>query len=111
VRLEFDDIDNTTMLSLRAVDYRFRITPRIGIGAFFGAARYDYGLATNGYYWGAGIQLLDVLPKWDIGFDMRHYEKLNRDKALPTDPVPTAETHPRLYIDIDGMTLYVSRRW
>jgi hypothetical protein len=111
VRLEFDDIDDTNMLSLRAIDYRFRVTPRVAIGGFFGAARYDYGLATNGYYWGAGIQLLDVLPKWDIGFDMRHYEKLNRDKALPSDPLPSAETHPRLYIDIDGMSFYVSRRW
>ena len=28
-----------------------------------------------------------------------------------TDPVPTLETHQRLYIDIDGMSFYVSRRW
>jgi hypothetical protein len=111
VRLELDDIDSNVMLSLRAVDYRFRITPRIAIGGFAGFARYDYGLATNGYVWGAGVQLQDVLPKWDVGFDFRHYEKLNRDKSLPSDPVPSPATHPRLYIDVDSMTFYVSRRW
>jgi hypothetical protein len=111
IRLELDEIDSETMLSLRAVDYRFRMTPRVAIGGFFGAARYNYGLATIGYYWGAGIQLQDILPKWDLGFDFRHYEKLNRDKTLPSDPVPSPETHPRLYIDVDGMSFYVSRRW
>jgi hypothetical protein len=111
VRLELDDIDNNTMLSLRAIDYRFRFTPRFAIGGFFGVARYNYGLATNGYFWGGGLQLQNVLPKWDIGLDFRHYEKLNRDKTLPSDPVPEVGQHPRLYIDIDGMSLYISRRW
>lgn len=112
VRLEIDDIDDNTMLSLRALDYRFRFSSRFALNAFFGAARYDYGLATTGYYWGAGLQLTDVLPKWDVGVDFRHHEKLNRDKTLPSDPpIPTPQTHPRIYIDVDGMAVYVSRRW
>ena len=110
-RLELDDVDENYLLSVRALDYRYRLGRRLALSGFLGVARYDYGLATNGYYWGAGIQLRDVLPKWDVGFDWRHHETLNRDKALPTDPVPSPETHPRLYIDIDGVTLYVSRRW
>jgi hypothetical protein len=111
MRLELDQVDGSALLSLRALDYQYRVTKRIALGAFGGFARYDYGLATNGYVWGAGVQFRDVLPKWDIGFDVRHYEKLNRDKTLPTDPVPSAETHPRLYIDIDAMNFYISRRW
>jgi hypothetical protein len=110
-RLELDEVDGYRLLSLRALDYRYRVTQRIAVGGFFGFGRYDYGLPTDGYYWGAGVQLRDVLPKWDIGFDVRHYEKLSRDKALPTDPVPTAASHPRLYIDMDGTSVYVSRRW
>ena len=110
-QIELDDVDGDQLLSLRAVDYRYRIMDKVALGGFFGFARYDYGLATNGYYWGLGLQLRDILPKWDIGVDMRHYETLNRDKTLPTDPVPSAETHPRLYIDMDAMTFYVTRRW
>lgn len=110
-RIELDDIDEDYLLSLRAIDYRYRLGRKIALSGFFGVARYDYGLATNGYYWGAGIQLRDVLPKWDVGVDVRHYEKLNRDKALPTDPIPSPETHPRLYIDIDGTSFYITRRW
>ena len=110
-RLELDQVDGRQLLSLRALDYQYRVTKRLSLSGFAGFARYDYGLATNGYFWGAGVQFRDVLPKWDIGFDARHYEKLNRDKSLPNDPVPTPETHPRLYIDMDGMTLYVTRRW
>jgi hypothetical protein len=110
-RVELDDVDENYLLSLRAIDYRYRVGKWLAFSGFLGVARYDYGLATNGYYWGAGVQLRDLLPKWDIGVDWRHYEKLNRDKALPTDPEPSAETHPRLYIDMDGMTFYVTRRW
>jgi hypothetical protein len=110
-RIELDDVDETRLLSLRAIDYRYRLGRRLAVSGFLGVARYDYGLATNGYYWGAGVQLRDVLPKWDIGLDLRHYETLNRDKALPTDPVPSPETHPRLYIDVDGTSFYVTRRW
>lgn len=111
VRLELDKVDDQRLLSVRAIDYQFRAFKKLALNGFAGFARYDYGLATDGYYWGAGIQFVDVFPKWDIGIDVRHYEKLNRDKVLPTDPVPSAATHPRLYIDIDGMAFYVSRRW
>lgn len=111
VRFELDDVDGKRLLSLRALDYRYRVLPKIAISGFAGFARYDYGLPTNGYYWGAGLQLLDILPKWDVGIDYRHYEKLSRDKSLPTDPPPTPETHPRLYIDMHGTSFYITRRW
>ena len=110
-RIELDDVEDNALLSVRAIDYRYRLGRKLALSGFLGVARYDYGLATNGYYWGWGVQLRDVLPNWDIGLDWRHHETLNRDKALPTDPVPSVETHPRLYIDIDGVSLYVTRRW
>jgi hypothetical protein len=111
VRLELDEVEGNKLISLRALDYQYRVTSLIAANGFFGFGRYDTGLPADGYYWGGGLQFRNLIPKWDIALDYRHYEKLNRDKALPTDPPPTAEGHPRLYYDIDSVSLYVTRRW
>jgi hypothetical protein len=110
VRMELDEVDGHQLLSLRALDYRFRFSRHIAVGAFFGAGRYDVGLPAYGYYFGLGMQYMNVISKWDIGFDLRHYEKLGRDIALPTDP-PSTPDRTRLFFDVNGMALYVSRRW
>lgn len=110
VRIEFDDIEGVDVLSVRAVDYRFRFTRRFAFGAFFGAARYQVQLPAYGYYGGIGLQYRDVLPRWDIGLDYRYHEKLTRDKVLPSDP-PVTEQLPRRAFDVKGFSLYLSRRW
>ncbi len=110
VRLELDRVGDQELISVRAVDYRFRFTRKAAIGAFFGAARYDQGLPAYGYYMGAGVQYLDVLPGWDIGADFRLHEKLTRDKVLASDPPLTVQL-PRRAADITGVSLYLSRKW
>jgi hypothetical protein len=92
------------------LDYRFRFTKRFAATAFFGAGRYDIGLPAYGYYWGAGLQWMDVLPKWDLSIDGRHHEKLGRDKMLPNDPPSTPE-RTRMFFDVNSVSLYVSRRF
>ncbi len=109
-RLEFDQIDGHSLLSLRALDYRYRFTRKFAASGFFGVGRYSVGLPAHGYYWGAGLQYMDFVPKWDLGFDIRHHEKLGRDKELPTDPV-VSPNRTRLFFDVNGVALYVSRRW
>jgi hypothetical protein len=110
VRAEFDRLDGESLLSLRALDYRFKYTPKLAVNGFFGAARYDFGLPSYGYYWGLGVQVLDVLPGWDVSVDARHHEKLGRDKTLPDDPASTPD-RTRLFFDADTIALYVSRHW
>jgi hypothetical protein len=110
-RIEFDEVEGYSLISFRALDYRYRITRKIAASGFLGFGRYDVELPAYGYYWGLGAQYMDVFPRWDIGFDLRHYEKLSRDKTLPTDPPASAEGHPRMYFDVDSMSLYVSYRW
>lgn len=111
VRLELDnDVDGYRLWSFRAVDYRFRWTPHVAFAGFFGAARYDVRLPAYGWYWGLGIQYSDVLPKWDLALDARHHEKLGRDKTLPNDPPSTPE-RTRMFFDMDGFTLSLSRRF
>jgi hypothetical protein len=110
VRVELDRLDGESLVSLRALDYRYRFNRKLAANLFGGAARYDYGLPAYGYYWGAGAQYLDILPGWDLSLDYRHHEKLGRDKTLPNDPISTPE-RTRLFFDADGLALYLSRRW
>jgi len=111
VRVEFDRVGGNQLISFRALDYRYRFNSKFGVNGFFGAARYEVNLPAYGYYWGGGLQYLNFLPKWDLGFDIRHHEKLGRDKTLlPTDP-PISPVRTRMFFDINGLSLYVSRRW
>jgi hypothetical protein len=114
VRLEFDTlhgtpVDGRQLLSVRLADYRYRLNDHLAFGGFFGAGRYDLKLPAYGYYYGAGVQWLDVLPKWDLGLDYHHYEKLARDKLIATDPYP-GQSNGQIYVDVDAAALYLSRR-
>lgn len=109
VRLEYDKVDGHSLLSLRALDYRYRFK-HIALSGFFGFGRYDVGLPAYGYYWGAGLQVRDVLPKWDVGLDVTHHEKLGRDKMLPGDP-PSTWDRTRMFFDVNGLSLYMSRHF
>lgn len=111
VRLELDEIDGQSLISVRALDYRYRITGNLAASTFFGVGRYQYGGAPAlGYYWGAGLQWMDVFPKWDIVVDLRHYDKLSRNRVLPDD-FYYADDRPRLHFDVKGQSLYLSRRF
>lgn len=109
-RLEFDGIDGRSMLSIRALDYRYRFARHLAVSGFLGVGRYFYGAPSFGYYWGAGLQLMDVLPKWDAGVDLRHYDKLSRNRVLSNDP-PGAPLIPRIHFDVKGYAFYLSRRF
>ncbi|MGE0114763.1 MAG: capsule assembly Wzi family protein [Steroidobacteraceae bacterium] len=110
VRLEFDGVDRRALLSVRALDYRYRFNRSIAASTFFGVGRYQFGAPAFGYYWGGGLQWMNVLPKWDVGLDLRHYDKLSRNRVLPNDPPYTIE-RPRIHFDIKGYAVYASRRF
>lgn len=110
VRIEVDEVAERTLVSVRALDYRFRLNRKLAVGAFFGVGRYDLTLDAHGYYMGGGIQYRDLFPGWDIGIDYRYHDKLDRDKGLPGDPESNPGL-PRRYVDVHGYSLYVSKRW
>jgi hypothetical protein len=110
VRLEVDRFNDYQLLSLRALDYRYRFNGKIAVGAFAGVGRYDFGVPAYGYFWGAGVQLTDLFPKWDLAVEARQYDKLGRDKMLPNDP-PSTPGQPRIFFDLENVTLHVSRRF
>lgn len=110
VRVELDRLEQYTILSVRAVDYRYRVNRKLALSGFFGAGRFDIGLPAYGYYFGAGVQYMNLFPGWDVGLDYRRHDKFTRDKVLPDDPPLTVQL-PRRAFDLDGFSLYLSRRW
>jgi hypothetical protein len=109
VRAELDHIDGNTLLSVRALDYRYRFGNPLAVSLFLGASRYDLATPAYGYYYGAGVQWRDILRGFDLGLDVRYGDKIARDKLLPGD----AGTDPRpdSFFDVSGATLSLSYRW
>ena len=108
VRLEVDNLGSDLLLAVRAVDWRYRVSERLSVGAFLGAARLDLATPAYGYYFGGGIQFRDVMPRWDLGLDLRYGDKIARDNLLPTDPQGGS---PDNFYDLLGVSVYLSRRF
>lgn len=109
VRAEFDQIDDELLLSVRALDYRYRFRSPLAVSAFAGAARYNLATPAYGYYYGVGAQWRDILPRFDLNLDVRYADKVARDKLLPDDP--GTDPRPDSFYDVTGATLYLSYRW
>jgi hypothetical protein len=107
VRIEWDRAAGHDLLSIRMMDYRYRIGKHFALNGFFGVARYDLGTPAYGYYFGGGAQVLNVLPDSDLCFDVRRHFKMERDKVLPSD---FSGTHSDFY-NLLGMTVYLSHRF
>ena len=108
VRVEVDDIGGRSLLGVRAFDFRLKYTESFAASAFAGVAR--YGVATPAYslYYGLGVQWRDVLPKWDLGVDLRHAQNVARDHLLATDP---RGVRPDTFYKINTALVYLSRRF
>jgi hypothetical protein len=106
VRAEFDDIDGDVLLSVRALDYRYRFHNPLAVSVFLGASRLDVATPAYGYYYGAGVQWRNLLPNVDLGLDLRYGDKIARDKLLPSDPPSTKR--PDSFYDLTGATLSLS---
>lgn len=107
VRIEFDQIEDHAMLAVRAVDYRYRVGRHLAFTAFAGAARYDAETPAYGYYLGTGVQWREILPRWDLGLDLRYGDKLARDKLLPHE---SGYTRSDTFYDVYSMSLSMSYR-
>jgi len=108
VRLEFDQVDGHSLLGVRAVDFRHRYSNSFAAGVFAGVARYAVATPAYSIYYGVGAQWRDVLPKWDLGLDLRHAQNVARDHVLASDP---QGVRPDTFYKIDTALLYASRRF
>jgi hypothetical protein len=90
------------------IDYRYRFTGPLAVGAFLGASRYALATPAYGFYIGAGVQYRNLLPGWDLDLDYRDGVKVARDHLLPSDPTGV---RPDSFYDITSLSLYVSHRF
>jgi hypothetical protein len=109
VEIEADDIQGLSLLSVRALDYRYRFDGPLALNLFAGAARYALGTPAMGLYFGAGLQWRNILPKWDLGLDYRYGDKVSRLRVLPSDP--QGGYRPDSFYNISMLTLYVARKF
>lgn len=108
VRLEFDEIQGHSLVGVRALDYRYRFSDYMSLGLFAGATRYNLATPAYSIYVGMGGQWRNIVPKWDIGLDIRHAQNVARDHLLASDP---QSVRPDSFYKIDSGILYVSRRF
>lgn len=108
-RLELDDVDGHTLMSVRAIDYRYRFANPFALSVFIGASRYDLATPAYGLYYGAGLQWRDLFPGWDVGVDVRNAKKVARDHLLADDP--SNALRPDSFYTINSYSLSVTRRF
>lgn len=110
VRLDSDQVAGHSLLSIRLIDYRYRLIPHLAIGGFYGVSRYEIGLPAYGWYRGVNIQYMNLFKNWDLCLDAFQAYKLNRDAVL-ADDLPSNASQPRVYFNVDGSRLYFSRQF
>jgi hypothetical protein len=108
VRVEVDQVDGHSLIGVRAVDYRYRFTDSFALGAFAGVARYNVATPAYSLYFGVGGLWRDILPKWDLGLDLRYAQNVARDHVLASDP---SGDRPETFYKIETALLYLSRRF
>lgn len=108
-RLELDDVDSHTLLSVRVIDYRYRFDNPLALSVFVGASRYDLATPAYGLYFGAGVQWRDVLPGWDAGVDVRNAKKVARDHVFANDP--SSALRPDSFYTVQSVSLSITKRF
>jgi hypothetical protein len=105
VRLELDEVDGHSLIGVRALDYRYRIGDQLALSLFAGVDRYNLATPAYSMYAGLGAQWRNIIPRWDLGFDVRYGQNIARDHVLPSDPVTT---RPDSFYKIASGVLYLS---
>jgi hypothetical protein len=107
-RVELDEIDGSTLIGVRAIDYRYRAGEKLALSLFAGAARYGVATAAYGYYGGVGAQWRDVVSGVDLNLDVRASDAIARDALLPSDP---ASVWGDVVYHLYSANLYLSYRF
>jgi hypothetical protein len=78
MKVEAEDVQGNMLLSLRALDLGFLVTPRFALKGFVGAARYDLAGAAYGWRFGLGANY-QFAEHWALAADFVYNDKLAID--------------------------------
>jgi hypothetical protein len=105
-RVDFDQSEGHSLIGVRLIDYRYRLSHSpLAVTGFLGAARYALATPAYGLYYGLGVQWRDILPHLDLSLEARYYDNIARDRLLPSD---IHTTRPDSFYDIFGGVLSLS---
>jgi hypothetical protein len=108
--VEIDDVQDHSLIGVRALDYRYRFNNPLALSFFIGAARYALATPAYGVYLGAGAQWRNVIRGWDLGVDVRYADNIQRDHLLPSDPPDVGARNDSFY-NVLSTTLSISRHF
>ena len=109
-KVEFQRINGALLTAFRAIDYRYILNSQWQLGAFIGAAKYDFRSPAYGYTAGfGGFYRPPHWKKWSIGMEVQFMDKLARDKIHPDDKPSTPATGPDTFTNMAGVSLTFSR--
>ncbi|EKE77464.1 hypothetical protein [Gallaecimonas xiamenensis] len=106
VALDLDRSNGSTLLGLRALDYRYPLWNNLEVHGFLGGARLDDTRPAYGYYYGFGASYRLPSKSWSIGLDFRGADKMARDKE-PGEPTGRQD----IYFDVYSLTLSIQKRF
>lgn len=109
-RVEIDEVQDHSLIGVRALDYRYRFNNPLALSFFIGAARYALATPAYGVYLGAGAQWRNVIRGWDLGVDVRYADNIQRDHLLPSDPPDVGARNDSFY-NVLSTTLSISRHF
>ncbi len=104
VKLGLDDVGGNLLLSVRALDVGYKLTPRLTVNGFIGAAQWNAATSATGYHLGAETSYR-FGDHWALGGNISYSDSVARDKLLPEENPGTGS--PDIFYDILQFNLYL----
>lgn len=108
VKLELQDVVGSMLLSVRAIDLGYMVTPSLVLNGYLGGARYDlttpaYGFRAGfgGHYWFSN--------RWALTAEASYGDALARDKLLPEEN--PGDGSPDIFFDIVQLSIYLKYKF
>lgn len=108
VKLELDGVVGNLLLSVRAIDVGYRVTPDLVLNGWLGAARYDLTTPAYGYRAGFGGHYW-FSDRWAATAELGYGDALARDKVLPEENPGVGS--PDIFFDIVQISVFLKYRF
>ncbi|PQJ52404.1 hypothetical protein BTO11_01215 [Psychrosphaera saromensis] len=104
-RIDIQEINQHTLISVRAIDYQFAISESFMTNVYLGAARYQFRTPAYGYALGFGLLYHPQnWGNWGVQLEGRYFDALARDKLTDADP-QGGDFGPDSFHDIQSLSI------